>query len=73
LQGIGAHNGRDLRGNGWIWEFGTKIGVEMRFEKQPVGTCQLFRQINHRLGHLELVWNQFSLLNVGYLGIWTKA
>jgi hypothetical protein len=25
--------------NGWIWEFGTKIGVEMRFmENMPVWT-----------------------------------
>ena len=63
----------NLRGNtDGFGHFGTKIGVEMRFEKkQPVRTCRLFSQIytkNHRFGHLEPIWNGFGRSK--YLVVW---
>jgi hypothetical protein len=43
--GIGALNSGDEGGNGRIWEFGTKIGVEMRFGKKRSGQGALFPQM----------------------------
>jgi hypothetical protein len=61
-----------MGGNRWIWGFGMKNGVGTRFgKKQPVWTCQLFPKFipkNHRLGHLEPIWNGFDRSK--YLVIW---
>jgi hypothetical protein len=73
--GIGAHlvpammlrYGKTAK-NRWIWEFGTKIGVEIRFEKMPVRWDDFFKQKKHSSGHLELVWSQFG--HSKYLVMW---
>ena len=68
----------NLRGNtDGFGHFGTKIGVEMRFEKkQPVRTCRLFSQIYTKKSQLwafgtdlERIW-PFQIF--GCLGVWAN-
>ena len=75
LHGDWYRHDAEIWKNGWIWEFGMKIRVETRFEKQTVWTCQLFpKNIKENTG-LD-IWNRFGTYLAfqifGYFGVWTK-